>query len=91
MIDISGAPAMKTEHLVTYDYRQGGVWAFVLAASPEEITRRYPGLQIVDAKPGWMTADVENRIRSTLTIDIDDAANPFFQALAKQRGDGGAG
>jgi hypothetical protein len=32
-----------------------------------------------------MTTEVERRIRSTLSIDIDDTDNPFFVALVKQR------
>lgn len=83
--DISRAQLMKTEHLVNYDYQHGGVWAFVLAESGDEIRRQYPELEVVDSKPQWMTPEVEDRIRTTLTIDIDDANHPFFAALVKQR------
>ncbi len=76
---------MKAAHLVCYDYQHGGVWAFVLAESLDEITEKYPELQVVDSTPAWMTQAVMDRLRSTMTIDIDDAGNPFFAALVKQR------
>jgi hypothetical protein len=76
---------VKCEHLVCYDYGQGGVWAFVWAHSPDDINQKFPELQVVETKPNWMTAEVENRIRSTMSIDIDDAANAFLAALISQR------
>jgi hypothetical protein len=76
---------VKAPHLVCYDYQHGGVWAFVLAGSPDEITKKYPELQVVDSTPAWMTQAVIDRLQSTMTIDIDDAGNPFFAALVKQR------
>ncbi len=46
-----------SEHrfLVLYDYDQGGVWAYVLAESREEIVKRYPRLKVYDEAPHWLT------------------------------------
>ncbi len=47
---------MTTEPiLVVYDYGQGGVWAFVRAASRESIEKDYPELTIMEPYPEWMT------------------------------------
>jgi hypothetical protein len=59
---------MKQRQLVSYDYGQGALWAFVLAESADEIRRRHPELKIVDAPPAWMTKVELSEIE---TIDID--------------------
>jgi hypothetical protein len=76
---------MKASYLVCYDYQHGGVWAFVLAESRSEFTEKYPELELVDSMPTWMTQDVVDRLRLTMTIDVNDTENPFFAALIKQR------
>lgn len=74
---------MKRPHLVLYDYGQGGVWAFILAASTEAIKQKYPKLAIYDEPPKWMTpADVDD-IRGKMTIDIDDNSNPLLASLRR--------
>jgi hypothetical protein len=39
--------------LVAYDYGQGAAWAYVLAESVADITRRFPELTIVAEPPAW--------------------------------------
>jgi hypothetical protein len=51
------------KYLVCYDYGAGGVWLYVEADSPEQITERYRDLQVVEMPPTWMTAEDEKRIR----------------------------
>lgn len=59
---------MKRRHLITYDYGQGALWAFLLAESPEEIRTRHPELTIVEEPPTWMT---QEELAEIETIDID--------------------
>jgi hypothetical protein len=75
----------KRPILVAYDYDQGGVWAFLLAESEGDIRRRFPELQVVSARPHWMDAAEEQRIRDRMTIDIDDVEGSFLAAVIKGR------
>lgn len=43
--------------LVCYDYGMGGVWAPVIATSPEQILADYPELTVFAAKPPSMKQD----------------------------------
>ena len=83
---VRGTPTVKVPHLVCYDYQHGGVWAFVLAESSEQIANRYPELEVVDSMPPWMTPEIADRLHDTMTIDIDDQSNEFLAALVRQRG-----
>jgi hypothetical protein len=76
---------MKRPYLVLYDYGMGGVWAYILARSPEEIGQEYPELVVYDQPPDFLTPTALNRIETTLTIDIDDRGNPFLAELVKER------
>lgn len=75
---------MREEFLVVCDYETGGAWAYLLADSAAQIHDRFPGLTVVRARPGWLTEAEEQRLRGRMTIDIDDAGNPFLAALARQ-------
>ena len=72
---------MKRPYLVCHDYGAGGSWAFMLAESAEDIKRRYPRLVVVTARPSWLNEALEDRLRSTMTIDIEDGSHPFVLAL----------
>lgn len=76
---------MKTDFLVVYDYGKGGVWAYLLAETPEQVRVRFPELQVVAERPAWMTDEDERRTRERMTIDIDDTTNPFLAALIEDR------
>ncbi len=73
--------AMKRPVLVVYDYGSGGVWAHVLAESPEEVEREFPELKAVTPRPSWMTDDEEGRIASEATYDLH--ADRSFGLLAE--------
>ncbi len=72
---------MKTEFLAVYDYGMGGVWAVISARSAEEVTRKYPDLQVVEGRPGWMTDKDYDGIMRTSRFDIDDAPSGWLAAL----------
>lgn len=72
---------MKQPILVVYDYGSAGVWAFVLAESPEEIEREFPELKTVTPRPSWMTDEEEDRIAIEATYDLH--ADRTFGLLAE--------
>lgn len=72
---------MKKKFLVAYDYGQGGVWAFLLAESEEEISRRYPSLTIVKDPPPWFDDKQAKLTAERMTVDIDDQSHPLLAQL----------
>jgi hypothetical protein len=64
----------KSRFLVLYDYGQGGVWAYVWARSPMEITEIFRDLVVVEKQPDWMGASDIARIDETMTFDVDRLA-----------------
>ncbi len=76
----------KKPFLVCYDYGQGGVWAFVEAASEHDILRRFPELQVVGKRPSWMSETEMARIRERRTLDLDRPSG-LLQDLIAQRDD----
>ncbi|MGI5146298.1 hypothetical protein ACQEVC_07880 [Plantactinospora sp. CA-294935] len=79
---------MKQEFLVVYDYGTGGVWAYIVAESEEQIAQHFPELRVVSIRPGWMDEREETSIRERLTIDIDDLQHQFLAALIRARSQG---
>lgn len=74
----------KKNFLVCYDYGTGGLWAYISARSPEEITNLYPELDVVDEVPPWLTdEDVENLM--SRVIDIDGMPHGILNALLEDR------
>lgn len=71
--------------LVVYDYGQGGVWAYVKAASREEILQRFPELEVVEARPAWLTPDHDERIRRR-TLDVDRPSGLLSDLIAARKG-----
>jgi hypothetical protein len=70
--------------LVLYDYGQGGVWAYVIADSAEDIRRAFPALSVHDKPPAWMKAEDLDALSASMTIDIADRHHPFLAALPKR-------
>ncbi len=66
-----GRFAMKQhQYFVLYDYGQGGAWAVVEASRKENITERFPELQVFDKRPGWMTDDQAARLEAG-SLDLE--------------------
>ena len=76
---------MKTGYLACYDYGTGGVWVYLVADSAAQIRERFPELQLVTDRPGWLTDEQDRILRERMTIDIDDTDNPFLAALIQHR------
>jgi hypothetical protein len=71
----------KTRHLVCYDYGQGALWAYVYAASPEQIEAKFRDLEIVSEVPAWLTPEEQRRLS---TQDVDSPTG-WLAMLVKPR------
>lgn len=74
---------MKSKFLVLYDYGQGGVWAYLLADSADEIRRAFPALRVFEQPPQWMKQQDLDAVNKSMTIDVAHRAHPFLVALRK--------
>jgi hypothetical protein len=59
-----------TRFLVVHDYGQGGLWAYVDAASATEIEEAFREVSVVATAPQWLTSDLRAK------LDVCDIANP---------------
>jgi hypothetical protein len=62
---------IKTTYLAVYDYRTGGIWILIDAASPSQVERVYPQLRVVEDQPAWIDEQAMEEIRSKFHFDID--------------------
>jgi hypothetical protein len=74
----------KTKYLSVYDYGQGGVWLYLFARSPGEITKKYPELKVVTERPAWLRGEELRRVEA-MTFDIDDPPNGWLETLVRER------
>lgn len=76
-----------SDFLVAYDYGMGGVWAFARATSAEEVTRTFPELAVVNVRPDWMTAEVEDemRLNRSFAVADPDTYPEWVQTLIAER------
>ncbi len=58
----------KKRYLVLHNYGQGGVWAYLLAESPQQIAERFAELEVVEERWPWMT---DAFLAELQTVDID--------------------
>jgi hypothetical protein len=72
---------VKKKFLVLYDYGQGGVWAYLLAESADEINREFPALRAYEEPPTWMRAAELGGIERSVAIDIGDREHPLLAKL----------
>lgn len=72
----------KKPYLSVYDYGMGGVWPRIYARSPEEITRKYPELVVVEEWPPWLTQEWYDEIVSRQSFDVDDEPSGWLAVLA---------
>lgn len=63
--------ALKKKFLVVYDYGQGGVWAYVLARSEDEVMNHFPELQVVHEPPDWMSELELKKLANKMTFDLE--------------------
>jgi len=63
---------MKHEYLVVYDYGTGGLWAILEARSEAEIAQKFPRLEVISSRPGWMTPEMYETMVVPNRFDIDE-------------------
>jgi hypothetical protein len=61
---------LRTRFLVLHDYGQGGLWAFVEAASAAEIEEKYREVRVITTTPAWLTAEHQQK------LDVHDVDQP---------------
>ena len=74
----------KQKHLAVYDYGQSGIWLFLLARSPDEITAKYPELKVVPEHPQWLKGELLRTTEEKFTFDIDDPPKGWLETLVKK-------
>jgi hypothetical protein len=62
---------MKQKILTYIDYGMGGIFIWVSAESPQQVSMRYPRLQILDGPPTWMDHKQVQKLESKPVYDID--------------------
>lgn len=53
----------KLGYLVGYNYGQGGLWAYVLAESAEQITEAFSDVEVFHQRPPWMTDAIASELQ----------------------------
>ena len=80
--EMPAMPGSDAKTMARVKAQQGGVWAYLTAASMDEIRREFPALRVYETPLTWMSAADVDRVRATMTIDIADRLHPFLAALA---------
>ncbi len=75
----------KKPFLAVHDYQTGGIWVVMNATSPEEITKKYPELEVIEKWPPFMTQVRYDKIAAKMTFDIDDDPSGWLLALVNAR------
>lgn len=79
------ADPMKRSFLAVDDYGMGGIWLFIDARSPDDITRVYPELKVFPEPPDFLAPEELERIRSELHFDIDEPPRDYLAKLVEAR------
>lgn len=75
---------MKKNFLIVYNYGTGGAWGVMLANRKDDISDKYPFLQVIDEPPSWMTADMYNDFLHR-AFDIDSTPSGWLaDAISEQ-------
>lgn len=54
------------KYLACYDYGQGGIWIYIEAESPSQISEAYRDLIVFETPPTWWTPEMESSTRAHL-------------------------
>ncbi len=57
------------EFLTCYDYGQGGIWLYIEAEHPSQITEIYRDLIVFETPPSWWTEEYELAARKHRSTD----------------------
>lgn len=59
---------------VAYEYGSGAAWAFVKAATADEVVAELPELDVYDTPPEWMTVEDMHRVREHASVEITSSS-----------------
>jgi Trk K+ transport system NAD-binding subunit len=78
---------MTQTFLIAHDYGMGGVWAYVRAASPDEIQARFLEVTVYESPPEWMDEALRARIEARGVWDVEtlEQHRPAFARLLRPR------
>ena len=80
MVQVMVAPVDVIAVAVTAEIT-GGVWGVMNARSEQQIRQKYPQVNVMEARPSWMSdADYNNIIAKNL-FDIDDEPHGWLSKL----------
>lgn len=74
----------EREFLVAYDYGTGGLWAVMIARSPDAIAAVYPELVVAEERPTWMDDDQYARLRGD-ALELNGAPRGILNAVLADR------
>ena len=73
----------EREFPVAYDYGMGGLWAVMIAPSPDAIAAVYPELVVVEERPTWLD-DQYARLRHDC-LQVNGAPRGILNAVLADR------
>jgi hypothetical protein len=76
---------VEQRHLVAYDYGMGGLWAVVIASSPEAISARYPEVAVANERPHWMTDERYRELSDDPVWLDEEVPSGIFRAVLADR------
>ena len=62
--------------LFAHDYGMGGIWLYIRAKNPSDVSKIYSKLKYVPAKPKWLLEN-EKSGEKILEYDLDDVPAEF--------------
>lgn len=78
------ADHIDREFLFAYDYGIGGLWAVLMAPSPEAIRAKYPELGVAPERPTWMNDEHYEKLRG-VRLWLDDPPAGILVTLVADR------
>jgi len=75
---------MKT-FLATHDYGMGGVWMLIDAESASQIRDAYPELEVVEARPSFISDETVARLERDVHYDLASEPEGFLADLIERR------
>lgn len=55
---------------VAYEYGGGAAWAFVKAATADEVVAEFPEVDVYETPPEWMTIEDLHQVREHASVEM---------------------
>jgi hypothetical protein len=81
------AALVKHAYLTVYDYGTGGIWVYIRAETPDQITAKFRDVVVYETKPDWMGERRRGEIEARGVYDDEtiEAERPLFAGLPRKR------